>query len=76
MEIKCSLFFCLHYTWAQTCRYDLLYGVTELESYHSMNAVSLTYGILANERDYTLKLYMQDRFGMGRDLALAATLKE
>uniref|UniRef100_A0A336LRV4 CSON014630 protein n=1 Tax=Culicoides sonorensis TaxID=179676 RepID=A0A336LRV4_CULSO len=57
-------------------RYDLLYGVTELESYHSMNAVSLTYGIAVNERDYTLKLYMQDRFAMRPDLALAATLKE
>lgn len=53
-----------------------MYGVTELESYHSLNAVSLTYGILANERDTILKMYIQNRFEKRPDLALAATLKE
>lgn len=57
-------------------RYDLMYGVTELESYHLLNAVSLTYGILANDRDDILRTYMQNRFEMQPDLALAATLKE
>lgn len=60
-------------------RYDLMYGVTELESYHLLNAVSLTYGILANERDAILSTYMQNRFEQQQhpaELALAATLKE
>lgn len=53
-----------------------MYGVTELESYHLLNAQSLTYGILANDRDSILRTYMQNRFEMQPDLALTATLKE
>lgn len=52
-----------------------MYGVTELESYHLLSAVSLTYGLLGNERDAILQTYMQNRFG-NRPIALAATLKE
>uniref|UniRef100_A0A182Y7E4 Carboxylesterase type B domain-containing protein n=1 Tax=Anopheles stephensi TaxID=30069 RepID=A0A182Y7E4_ANOST len=56
--------------------YDLLYGMTELESYHILNAVALTYGLLENERDNLLRFYMQNRFEIRPDLALAATLRE
>lgn len=57
-------------------RYDLLYGMTELESYNVLNAVALTYGLLENERDNLLRFYMQNRFEIRPDLALAATLNE
>uniref|UniRef100_A0A8D8F6G1 Neuroligin-4, X-linked n=2 Tax=Culex pipiens TaxID=7175 RepID=A0A8D8F6G1_CULPI len=56
--------------------YDLLYGMTELESYNVLNAVALTYGLLENERDNLLRFYMQNRFEIRPDLALAATLNE
>ncbi|XP_055641383.1 uncharacterized protein LOC129778493 [Toxorhynchites rutilus septentrionalis] len=56
--------------------YDLLYGMTELESYNILNAVALTYGLLENERDNLLRFYMQNRFEIRPDLALAATLNE
>lgn len=60
----------LHY------RYDLLFGMTELESYNILNAVALSYGLLENERDNLLRFYMQNRFEIRPDLALAATLNE
>ncbi|XP_055539107.1 uncharacterized protein LOC129726440 [Wyeomyia smithii] len=56
--------------------YDLLYGMTELESYNILNAVALAYGLLENERDNLLRFYMQNRFEIRPDLALAATLSE
>ncbi|XP_058821517.1 neuroligin-1 [Topomyia yanbarensis] len=56
--------------------YDLLYGMSELESYNILNAVALTYGLLENERDNLLRFYMQNRFEIRPDLALAATLNE
>lgn len=57
-------------------RYDLLFGVTELESYHILNAVALLYGLLETEKDNLLRFYMQNRFEIRPDLALAATLRE
>jgi neuroligin len=57
-------------------RYDLLFGMTELESYHILNALALSYGLRENERDNMLRFYMQNRFEFRPDLALAATLKE
>lgn len=56
-------------------RYDLLFGVTELESYHTIDAVALLHGMLEKERDTYLRLYMQTRFEMKPDVALALTLK-
>lgn len=53
-----------------------MYGVTELESYHSLTAVSLNYGMLANERNAILRSYMQNRFDKDPELAIEATLKE
>ena len=56
--------------------YDLLYGMTELESYHTLDAVALTYGLLESERNNLLRFYMQNRFEIRPELALAATLNE
>lgn len=57
-------------------RYDLLYGLTELESYHILNAIAHHHGLLENERDNLLRFYMQNRFEIRPDLAFASTLKE
>uniref|UniRef100_A0A1I8PHR9 Carboxylesterase type B domain-containing protein n=1 Tax=Stomoxys calcitrans TaxID=35570 RepID=A0A1I8PHR9_STOCA len=57
-------------------RYDLLFGITESESYHSLGAEALDEGLRENERDNLLRFYMQSRFDVRPDLALAATLKK
>ncbi|KAM8704467.1 hypothetical protein ACLKA7_008988 [Drosophila subpalustris] len=57
-------------------RYDLLFGITESESYHTLAALALDEGLRENERDNLLRFYMQTRFDVRPDLALAATLKK
>lgn len=57
-------------------RYDLLFGLTELESYHYLNAIGLYAGLMQNERDNLLRHYMQNRFEIRPDIALALTLQE
>ena len=59
-----------------TCSYDLLFGITESESYHTLGALALDEGLRENERDNLLRFYMQSRFDVRPDLALAATLKK
>uniref|UniRef100_A0A1A9W1F4 Carboxylesterase type B domain-containing protein n=1 Tax=Glossina brevipalpis TaxID=37001 RepID=A0A1A9W1F4_9MUSC len=57
-------------------RYDLLFGITESESYHSLGVATLDEGLRENERDNLLRFYTQSRFDVRPDLALAATLKK
>lgn len=57
-------------------RYDLLFGLTEIESYHSLNAVGLSHGLLESERDSFLRFYMQNQFDIRPNIALALTLQE
>ncbi|XP_055848841.1 uncharacterized protein LOC129913899 [Episyrphus balteatus] len=57
-------------------RYDLLFGMTEVESFHTLNAPQLENGMQEHERDNLLRFYMQSRFDIRPDLALAATLKK
>lgn len=57
-------------------RYDLLFGVTESESYHALGATLLDEGLYEHERDNLLRFYMQSRIDIRPDLALAATLKK
>ncbi|KAH8420801.1 hypothetical protein KR222_005399 [Zaprionus bogoriensis] len=64
-----------HYT-EHFSRYDLLFGITESESYHTLAALALEEGLRENERDNLLRFYMQTRFDVRPDLALAATLKK
>jgi hypothetical protein len=52
-----------------------LYGVTELESYNLLDAVSLQYGMLEQERDKMIRTYVRDRFEDEPGLILAETLK-
>lgn len=57
-------------------RYDMLFGLTEIESYHNLNAIGLSHGLLESERDSYLRFYMQNRFEIRPDIAMALTLQE
>lgn len=50
--------------------------MTETESYHALNAVGLTHGLLENERDAYLRFFMQNRFEVRPDIATALALEE
>lgn len=54
----------------------MLFGLTEIESYHNLNAVGITHGLLENERDGYLRFYMENRFEFRPDVALKLTLQE
>lgn len=50
--------------------------MTEIESYHGLSAVGLQHGLLETERDDYLRKYMQNRFDIRPDIALALALEE
>lgn len=52
----------------------MLYGITQWETYHSLDPVSLTYGMLEAERNELLKKYMYYKFEALPYFALATTL--
>lgn len=54
----------------------MLFGLTEIESYHNLNAIGLSHGLLESERDSYLRFYMQNRFEIRPDIAMALTLQE
>lgn len=54
----------------------MLYGVTEWETYHSLDPVSLTYGMLEGERNEHLRKFMYARYEALPYFALATTLSE
>lgn len=56
--------------------YDLLFGLTEIESYNAINAIGIMHGLLENERDGYLKFYVQNRFDVRPDIAMDLTLRE
>lgn len=53
-----------------------MFGLTEIESYHSVSALGLAHGLLESERDNYLRLYMQTRYDLRPDIALAMALDE
>lgn len=53
-----------------------MYGVTELESIHSLGPVALTHGMLEKERDQELRNYLRTRCEMKPELCLTHTLAE
>lgn len=57
-------------------RYDLLFGLAEIESYNNVNAVGIMHGLLENERDQYLRFYIQNRYEIRPDIAMDATLRE
>ncbi|CAH0557834.1 unnamed protein product [Brassicogethes aeneus] len=57
-------------------RFELMYGVSELESVHLLGPVELTHGMLEKERDEELRSYVRSRCEMEPELCLARTLAE
>lgn len=57
-------------------RYELMYGITELESDHLFDDRALINGLLDRERDESLKSYLQARFEYQPETALASALSE
>lgn len=57
-------------------RYEVLYGVTELESDHLFDSVALINGLLERERDANLRAYLEARFEYNPDNALSSVLSE
>lgn len=57
-------------------RYDLLFGLTDIESFSSINAIGIMHGLLESERDGYLRFYMQNRFEFRPDIAMDLTLRE
>lgn len=57
-------------------RYDLLLGMTELESYNILNSIGIMYGLLETERNNFLRFYMQNRFEVRPDVAFQSTIRE
>lgn len=52
-----------------------MYGVTEVESYHILDAVSLAYGMLERERDELLRSYVTSRYELRPDAVFATILQ-
>ncbi|KAK5647073.1 hypothetical protein RI129_005537 [Pyrocoelia pectoralis] len=57
-------------------RFELMYGVTEIESAHLLGPVGLTHGLLEKERDQELKRYLRLKCEAKPELCLARTLEE
>nr|WCC58147.1 carboxylesterase [Pharsalia antennata] len=57
-------------------RFELMYGVTELESIHLLGPVALTHGMLEKERDEELRKYFSSRCEKKPELCLMQTLEE
>lgn len=57
-------------------RFELMYGITELESIHLLGPVALTHGMLEKERDEELRKYVRSRCEMKPELCLMQTLEE
>ncbi|XP_031344430.1 neuroligin-4, Y-linked isoform X1 [Photinus pyralis] len=57
-------------------RFELMYGVTEIESAHLLGPVGLTHGLLEKERDQELKRYLRLRCDSKPELCLTRTLEE
>ncbi|XP_050684582.1 neuroligin-4, Y-linked-like isoform X2 [Leptidea sinapis] len=57
-------------------RYQLLSGVTELESYHEFGVIELDHGILETQRDEFIRKYAKIVYDGAEDLALKEILKQ
>lgn len=55
-------------------QYELMYGVTELESNQLLDSPALIHGLLERERDAILKSYLQARFEYRPEVPLASAL--
>ncbi|XP_017785808.1 PREDICTED: uncharacterized protein LOC108568965 isoform X2 [Nicrophorus vespilloides] len=56
-------------------KFELMYGLTEVESLNLLNPVALTHGMLERERDQELRKYLYTKCEYKPELYLAHTLK-
>ncbi|KAG7304586.1 hypothetical protein JYU34_011556 [Plutella xylostella] len=56
-------------------KYQLLLGVTELESYHDFGVIELDHGVLENQRDEFITKYAKIVFDGAEDISLKEILK-
>ena len=57
-------------------RYDVMYGVTQSESFHLLNAATLTNGLTENERNRIIRTYVRNSYASSIDQVTAAILNE
>lgn len=57
-------------------RYDLLFGLTELESYFALGRNAIQNGMSQTNRDYYIRNYLSTRFDKRLEVAFLSTLKE
>ncbi|VVD05479.1 unnamed protein product [Leptidea sinapis] len=63
-------------SWFIYTQYQLLSGVTELESYHEFGVIELDHGILETQRDEFIRKYAKIVYDGAEDLALKEILKQ
>ena len=56
------------------CRYDILYGVTQSESFHLLNAATLQSGLTETERNRIIRTYVRNNYAYNVDQVTAAIL--
>lgn len=57
-------------------RFDLLFGMTELESFNILGRDAIQNGITQVDRDHNLRKYLANRFDKRLEVAFLSTLKE
>lgn len=57
-------------------RYDIMYGVTQSESFHLLNAATLQFGLTETERNRIIRTYVRNSYATGIDQVTAAILNE
>lgn len=57
-------------------RFDLLFGMTEIESYNILGRDAIQEGLPQIERDHNIRRYLVNRFDKRPEVAFLSTLKE
>lgn len=57
-------------------RFDLLFGMSEIESYNILGRFAIQNGIEQIERDHNIRKYLTNRFDKRPEVAFLSTLKE
>lgn len=57
-------------------KYDLLFGMTEIEAYNILRRDAIVNGISQADRDHNIRRYLINRFDKRPEIAILSTLKE
>lgn len=57
-------------------RFDLLFGMSELESYNTLGRDAINNGMAQSDRDYNIRKYLGTRFDKRLEVAFLSTLRE